>query len=155
MAAHDDGIAVIHGYNRAAWEGRARINLRLLAKAITGQLRAGNLVADEFFLHAESLTGLSRDEIILLATMLHRFAVSERSAYNKWADTEVELVKHGWSKARILATAGRALRSGYIFPEAHGLGQMVVAIEFHYLPSPLFLNLCATVDFDDALRVEP
>lgn len=154
IAAEDDGIAVIHGYLRAAWEGRARVNLRLLAKAITGQLQQRRLVADEYYLHAETLAGLSRDEIVLLATMIRCFGVVERSAYYKWKDTEAELGKHGWTEARIQATGGRALRSGYAYPQYYGHGEMVVHVENHYLPSPLLLELEVTVDFQDALLRE-
>ena len=40
---------------RAAREGAARLNLRLLAKAIAGKLRSGSLVAGEFLQYAEAL----------------------------------------------------------------------------------------------------
>ena len=48
VAAQDDQIAVIYRYLRASWESSARVNLRLLAKAIVGRMRTNTLVADEF-----------------------------------------------------------------------------------------------------------
>src|SRR5712692_6521403 len=51
---------------RAAQEGAARLNLRLLAKVIAGQFQAGRLVADEFLHHAERLALLSRDEVVVI-----------------------------------------------------------------------------------------
>jgi len=53
-ASEDDAIAVIVRYLRAAREGAARLNIRLLAKAIAGQVRSGSLVADEFLQYAEA-----------------------------------------------------------------------------------------------------
>lgn len=38
VAAEDERIAVVYRYLRASWEGAARVNLRLLAKAIAGRL---------------------------------------------------------------------------------------------------------------------
>lgn len=153
VAAEDDCVAVIYRYLRASWEGTARINLRLLAKAIVGRLRTNTLVADEFMLHADALASLSRDEIILLATLHRCFAcASAQTFFDKWAATERELSgKLGWEKPRITAIASRAQRSGYVVPET-GLGPMVS--ELSYGPSPYFLDLCKTVDFDDALRRE-
>jgi hypothetical protein len=46
------------------------LNVRLLAKAIAGKLRAGSLVADEFLQYAEAIGSLSRDEIHVIGTML-------------------------------------------------------------------------------------
>lgn len=153
-AGRDDLVAAIYHYFRSACMGAARVNLRLLAKGIAGRLRINALIADEFLPHADALASLSRDEIILLASLHRCFAVPDKSAHYKWEAVENELTGYGWDKARVLATAGRALRSGYVFPEANGLGQMVVSIRFLYKPSPLFLNLCQTIDFDDALQRE-
>lgn len=146
VAAEDDGVAVVHGFVRAAWEGKARVNLRLLAKAIKGQLQLGNLVADDFFLHADALASLSRDEIILLATMLRERARSRPNGL--WLNCMGDLNAAGWSKDKILAVASRSLRSGFV-TTGSGFGGMV------YAPSPMLLDVCKTVDFDDALRKEP
>ena len=48
-------------YLRAATDGAARLKFRLLAKAIAGKLHAGNLVADEFLLYADSFANLKTD----------------------------------------------------------------------------------------------
>ena len=156
VVAHDDGIAVIHGYMRAAWEGRARVNLRLLAKAITGQLQTGTLVADEFYLYAEALAGLSRDEIILIAA-LHRHhsklpnvpedQMGEREKQAPWLATVEELQGNGWSADKISAVAGRCQRSGLVIAKS-------AWDDLAYKASPMLGDLCKTVDFDDALRRE-
>ncbi|MEK7994672.1 MAG: hypothetical protein AAB403_12780 [Planctomycetota bacterium] len=157
VAAHDDGIAVIHGYNRAAWEGRARVNLRLLARAITGQLLANNLVADEFFLYAESLAGLSRDEIIFIATLLRHSAnrpdvpedqMGEQENLAPWLKALEEMSAEGWNNDKTSAVAGRCLRSGFVI-------LLPTFDRMAYKVSPMLTDLCKTVDFDDALRREP
>jgi hypothetical protein len=68
-ASEDDAIAVVIRYLRAAREGAARLNLRLLAKAIAGKVQSSRLIADEFLQYAEALASLSRDEIIVIGTM--------------------------------------------------------------------------------------
>lgn len=157
VAAHDDGIAVIHGYMRAAWEGRARVNLRLLAKAITGQLQMGSLVADEFYLNAESLAGLSRDEIIFISTLYRHHGklpnvpkdqMGENEKQSPWLATLEELKGKGWHQDKVSGVAGRCLRSGFVIAQA--AWDMLA-----YKASPMLLDLCKTVDFEDALRREP
>jgi hypothetical protein len=156
VAAEDDGIAVIHGYMRAAWEGRARVNLRLLAKAITGQLQLGTLIADEFYLYAESLAGLSRDEIILASALLRHHSklpdvpedeMGEREKHSPWLATVAELELQGWENDKISAVAGRCMRSGFVIAKSAWGGLAFKA-------SPMLLDLRKTVDFDDALRRE-
>lgn len=69
--AQDDFIAIWHRYFRAAQEGAARTNLRLMARIIAGMAGRRSLVADQFLHYADILAGLRRDELILVAT-LHR-----------------------------------------------------------------------------------
>ena len=156
VAAHDDGIAVIHGYNRAAWEGRARVNLLLLAKAIRGKLQTNSLVADEFFEHAEALSTLSRDEIVFIATLLRHSAkmpdipqdaMGEREKQSPWLNALKDLNAVGWSDDKTSAIAGRCLRSGFVI--AQSAWDMLA-----YKASLLLKDLSKTVDFDDALRRE-
>ncbi len=65
----DEAIAVIYRYMRAAQEGTARVNLRLLARIIAGQKAAGALKADEFLYYADIIASLRREELILLGTL--------------------------------------------------------------------------------------
>jgi len=151
VAAEDDRIAVIYRYLRASWEGSARVNLRLLAKAIVGRIRTNTLVADEFLPHADALAALSRDEIILVATMYRIHCtprdVPDGNEKKDWDIALVELDQIGWTNDRALATAGRSLRSGYVIADP-------AWDQFRYRLSPLLIDLCKTVDFADALRRE-
>jgi hypothetical protein len=151
-AARDELVAVGYHYFRSASMGAARINLRLIAKGIVGRLMTNKLVADEFLPHVDALAALSRDEIVLLATMYHlhcRIQQGDERVETKdvWQGALAELKTSGWSPDRAWATAGRATRSGYVIVGS-GYGSLV------YRLSPLFIELCTTVDFDDALRRE-
>ncbi len=67
--------APVYRYIRAAREGAARLNLRLLARLIAGQASKHDLIADEFLYHADIIASLRREEIVLIATMYrHRQA---------------------------------------------------------------------------------
>lgn len=148
-AAKDDAVAIMYHYFRSACMGAARINLRLLAKAIAGRMRTNTLVADDFLPHAEALASLSREEIWLLATM---YKVQSRfgdapSIDELWLPTVQKLETLGWARDDVSAIAARALRSGYVVA-ASAWG----ALSFR--PSYLFLDLCKTVDFADALQRE-
>jgi hypothetical protein len=98
--SEDDAIAVIVRYLRAAHEGAARLNLRLLAKAIAGKLRTGDLVADEFLQYAEALGSLSRDEIIVIAAV-----------YKVWATANLNsIVRSFTTRATSFAPKGKPSR---------------------------------------------
>ncbi len=65
----DEAVAVTLRYMRAAQEGTARLNLRLLAGVIAGKISGGGLYADEFLRWADILAGLKREEVITLGVM--------------------------------------------------------------------------------------
>ncbi|MFO1024646.1 MAG: hypothetical protein U1E70_05625 [Acetobacteraceae bacterium] len=89
----DEGVAILCRYLRAAQEGTARRNLRLMAKVIAGQARLGNLWADEFLHDADMIASLRREEIILLATV-HQIWASD------WLKDKEEGEKVGAAFAR-------------------------------------------------------
>ncbi len=65
----DETVAVLLRYGRAAQEGAARLNLRLMAKIIAGQAQQHVLYANEFLRHADVIAGLRREEVILLGAL--------------------------------------------------------------------------------------
>jgi hypothetical protein len=149
VASEDDCIAVVDRYLRASRDGSARVNLRLFAKAIVGRLKINRLVADEFLPHADALAALSRDEIVLIAQMYEfqpRFATAEEAGKN-WPNIVKTMEAKGWEKERVQGTAARAQRSGYVLAGS-------AFDDLSYRLSPLLIDLCKTVDFDDALRRE-
>jgi hypothetical protein len=70
----DEGIAIIYRYFRAAQEGAARLNLRLMAQTIAGQASLSALSASDFLRDADVLASLRRQEIFLLAKLHHAWS---------------------------------------------------------------------------------
>jgi hypothetical protein len=165
VASQDAAIAVIWRFLRASIEGTARLNLRLLAKAIAGKLRAGSLVADEFLQYAEAIASLSRDEIIVIGVMYrhwkaHRnLGVQEREAAGRnvdpWELTLQELTGLGMEEELISTAAARAQRSGLLCPMFGRVGHVAARYgNLSFCVSPLLIDLGMTIDFADALRRE-
>lgn len=72
--------AIIYRYGRAAQEGAARANLRLLAKVISRQVNASNLNANDFLYYADILSSLKAQEIQLLGIMVREGKTTAYSA---------------------------------------------------------------------------
>ena len=70
---NDDKVSIMHRYMQAAMNGSARINLRLLAKAINGlskgEKQSKPIYANEFNRYAQVLETLSVEEIQILAKL--------------------------------------------------------------------------------------
>jgi hypothetical protein len=164
-ASEDDAIAVIVRYLRAAQEGAARLNLRLLAKAIAGKRQSMPLVADEFLQYAEALATLSRDEVLVVGAMYRHWKahcnliVAEREAagpsVDPWELTLRELTGVGMTEEVVSTTASRSLRSGLLYPMFGRVGHAAARHgSLSFRVSPLLVELGTTVDFEDALRRE-
>lgn len=121
-AAQDDAVAILFRYARAAQEGAARRNLRLLAQVIRGQLSLGNLVADEFLSYADVLASLRREEVTLLGVMArHRGQLrvadtTDEAAFGIWMAIEAELSGTPLFPTRdhVKASASALVRSGLV-----------------------------------------
>lgn len=70
VAKGDESIAVALRYARAAFEGTARLNLRLLAKVVAGQAVSGSIYAPEFHEFANDLEDLTIAEVVFLGTLV-------------------------------------------------------------------------------------
>ena len=142
----EDGVAVAYRYFRAAQEGAARLNLRLMAKVIAGRARLGNLVADEFLADADILASLRRNEIVLLATMYQARRDTNLGDPEAWA--EKQLVPEPFAnKAELTATTAAVVRTGLIetAPRWDLMG---------YTLTPLLDRLVSLEDIDAALQAE-
>jgi len=150
-ASEDDAIAITLMILKAARDGRARINLRLLAKAFVGLARRDFLAADELLAHADIPASLSRDEIIVIATVYRYYLMGNDQNRNRgdyWLLAKGNLAKHEMElEDRVQAVAGRAQRSGLV--------AAVSAFDaVAYRVTPLLRDLVKLVDVDDALRRE-
>jgi hypothetical protein len=73
--SEDDAAAFLLRYLRAAQEGAARLNLRLMARVVVGKAHAGEpLYADEFLRYADTLASLARNEVVLLGALIRHNA---------------------------------------------------------------------------------
>lgn len=145
-AEPDEVVAIVYRYLRAAQEGAARINLRLLARVIAGQAHMGNLKADEFLYYADILASLRREEIIALAKIHHLdLQMSAASPPDKKAlcdAFEKELVPSIFSSQdELLATCMGVTRTGLVLEQTDYM-------LFDYRASPLLHRLVALAPFE-------
>jgi len=155
-AQMEEGVAIIYRYARAAQEGAARLNLRLLAQAVAGRAYQGNLKADEFLYYADMISSLRREEIFLLAKM--------HCAWSSVWITEIEEGKRSnaaleWCEAKLVpgvipdrleleAIAGGVSRTGLIQPISAVGGDM------RYKSTPLLSKLVDLTSIDAAIENE-
>jgi len=116
----DEVAAMVFECAFAAQRGAARRNLRLLAQVLVGIIRQGPpLYADEFLRWSRVLADLSREEIILLAT-LHKHWQENKSSKEVTipvAATKAELVGDHKTFATIEEfdlTAASLIRTGLV-----------------------------------------
>jgi len=85
----DEFVAILYRYLRAAQEGTARLNLRLMARVINSQLEREGLYASEFLRYAEIISSLTREEVILIGTRYRERENYRRSRNQEhWSDAK-------------------------------------------------------------------
>jgi hypothetical protein len=151
----DEAVAITYRYFRAAQEGTARLNLRLLASVIAGQARLSALVADEFLRDADMIASLRREEVMLLAKLHHAWGsdwLQQSSPPNRseegirWATAQ--LVPSVFEDRQSLeATAGALVRTGLLkmVPGVMGLC---------FSPTPLLARLVSLAPLEAAIAKE-
>ena len=163
--ADDDKISLMHRYTLAAMNGTARLNLRLLAKAINsianGKQLSSPVYANEFNRYAQILETLSDEEIHLLANM-YQYKKNSASPSVTISPTEIKYkddflqnfanhyqyqYKKSHKEYKSLCCA--LLRTGLIYQENIGCGGSYV-----YALTPFFDKIIELVDFQDALEKE-
>ena len=153
----EESVAIAFRYARAAQEGAARLNLRLMAQVIAGQAHLGNLVADEFLSWSDILASLRREEIILTAT-LHQCTEKidsgdERGVIiqesNTWNCACEKLIPQLFESEELMrSVAGGVTRTGLLVSGRtfDGTG--------NFIPSPLLDKVLRLCDFEAALQKE-
>lgn len=151
----DEQVAILHRYFRAAHEGTARLNLRLLAKIMAGHTEQAPLYASDFLYYADILSSLRREEIILLG-VLYRNWKSAKETLAKNQDKEAydhakaELVGSGLlfvEELELRATLGALGRTGLILASS-GYGGTLYRI------TPMMEKLARTASFEAAVQAE-
>ena len=152
----EETVAILERYLRAAKEGTARLNLRLMAKVIAGQKESRALTASEFLYYADMLASLRRDEIILLATIYKTWASHEgyvppneaHRMISALSEAQNQLIPSVFSDTDMfIATAGAITRTGLLIGSP-GDGLTL------FKPSPLMDKLYALAPFEAALSAE-
>jgi len=147
----DEGVAIVFRYLRAAQEGTARVNLRLMAQVMCGQAKHGPLKADDFLYYADTLASLRTDELHLIGELLGNW---NRASHEQDRDERMRAATIGAKEALVpkvfadasdfQACADGLRRTGYFLITAtFGSGDLLG-------PSPLLLRLAALVDFEAA-----
>ncbi|MCI3206358.1 MULTISPECIES: hypothetical protein [Pandoraea] len=144
----EESVAIVYRYLRAAQEGAARVNLRLLAQVFCGQARLGLIKADEFLYYADVLTPLRRDEILLLGSILRYWneAIEEepiqrmRSATVRSQEALIPKVFDDHAEFRAVADGMR--RTGFFSTQATAGGGDLLG------PSPVLMRLARLTDFE-------
>ena len=161
--ADDDRISLMHRYTLAAMNGTARLNLRLLAKAINsitnGKQLPSPIYANEFNRYAQILETLSDEEIHLLANM-HQYrkdATPPRTTNSpqgiKYHDDFIQNFANHYkyqykkSDGEYKSLCCALLRTGLIYP-------IPTIRDTTYNLSPFFDKIIELIDFQDALDKE-
>jgi len=150
----DEVAAITYRYMRAAQEGTARLNLRLMAQVIAGQKSCNALKSDDFLYYADIISALRREEVILLGYM-YKFLKEEIAkegtptpAYSAQERAKRELIPHIFATPEdFTATIGAVMRTGLVIGQS-AYGGMV------YQVSPLMDKLSKLASFEDALARE-
>jgi hypothetical protein len=150
----EEAAAILYRYMRAAQEGGARLNLRLMAKVIAGQAHRGNLLADEFLYYADMLASLRREEVMVLGTLYRHWKSDpvQRAEENARPDAAMTAAKEELipkifrDEEEFLATLEATTRTGLV-TYISGLGRV-------YRVSPLINRLYALAPLEAALEAE-
>jgi hypothetical protein len=152
----DEVAAMVFRYIRAAQEGSARLNLRLMAMAVNGIAEQPPVFASEFLRYADILATLTRDEVIAIATLyrnehdqITNSSSGEDARANAGVRTREQLVPSYFSTERHLEyVLQAATRTGLVIGQS-GWGALV------YETTPLADELARLASFEEALEKEP
>jgi hypothetical protein len=145
----EECVAIVYRYLRAAHEGAARNNLRLLSQVLAGQARLGLVKADEFLYYADILTSMRRDEILLTGAILRSWnaASAQASDPTKRMQTatiqaKVALISDVFEDdADFRSVADGLRRTGFLLTQPTAGGGDLLG------PSPLLIRLSKLTDF--------
>lgn len=147
-------LSVLYTYMRAARDGCARVNLRLMAKAIAGLLRRRELSGPVYNGYVRMLQNLSRRQILVIGALHRQRKKAEADLETPtdaivWSALIGELIPAYFRAERqIRSICEAALGSGLVDepsdPHCAGL----------YTTTHVMDDLASVVDFDDAIRLE-
>ncbi len=150
----EEFAAAVVRYARAVRDQAADENLKILAQAMVGLARRHTLWADEFLKYADIIVSLSRDELLVIGTLMiedEKIESAGNSAITPgqaWATTLKNLLAVFPSPEYVGAVAARAQRSGLLFSPRATFGTT------SYQLSPIGREVRAFVDINAALAAK-
>lgn len=155
----DQFIAIVYRYGRAALEGAASINLKMLAQVMSGQALQGEIYATEFNEFADVLSSLKAKEIVFIGNMVkldRDGLVLKRDGSNDFYDHDQSVsIKlnnllvgtiHFPKRRDVSSCAAGLLRTGLIYPSNYTADGSTI-----YSPTTELERLAELVDFDNVL----
>lgn len=141
----EEMVACMLRYGRAAEEGAARLNLRLMAAMLNGVVGATPMYASDFLQLSSILASLRREEVIVLSICLKWKADGhdEFISVDYLRDSSVSTLFR--DEAEIIGVMCSILRTGFV-ASLPGWDANI------YQTTPLFDRLCALVDIEAVLE---
>jgi hypothetical protein len=151
----DDMVAIVYRYGRAAQEGTARLNLRLLAQVVGGKKISEKLTANKFLYYADIISSLTVEEINLLGRMLRE---RKLEGYQEQSLFEQE---HGEKSSEVLQSL---VRTGLVAFEQSisvrdqddwkATDKYITSLDTQYYLTSLMHEVCKFVSFEEVIKKE-
>ena len=154
---NDRFFSLLFRYLTAAKHGASRLNLRLLAGLVSGSTKAIHEIrVDELAYYADILSQLSRDEIVLIATLWKHYTANgqesleeEGKKLNAFKNMKAELIPNYFPDEQHLMAAGQsAARTGLLIMSSVWGGTRIDI-------GPFVSKIVALSSFEAALAKEP
>jgi hypothetical protein len=146
----DPLIEITYRYSKAAADGAARRNLRLLAQVIAGLKRSKALEPDRFRKWANILEQLTRDELMVvgksIALRQKMVAAIDGLSFDFFSILQEEMKTAGYG-SEAMSLYASVSRTGLLVPGS-GFGSLV------YRPSPWLDELGQLANVEDALGAD-
>jgi hypothetical protein len=148
-------VAALFRFQRAAEEGAARLNLRLMGAVFAGQVVHRSMTADEFLYLADILAPLKREEVIVLGTFARLYADGGPTLASRDLQLRAiqELVPDIFdNNDALMATAGALLRTGFLMAVVPPSNYSAEEIGFIYRPTHLLARLSGLLDIEGVVK---
>jgi hypothetical protein len=150
-AALEDVVSILYRYTRAALEGAARVNLKLLAQVISGKGLDGKLTANKFLSYADIISSLSLEEIQVLGNMAQKKKVA---SYEERRTVEAKIAKSESVLQSLVRTGLVAFEQTVSVEDQDdwkASDKYVSGIHTQYYLTSLMDEICQFVSFDEEL----
>lgn len=151
----DEVAAMIFRYMRAAQEGSARLNLRLMAMTVNGIAERPPIHASKFLRYAEILSTLTRDELVAIATLYRNERTQKQDASS---DEDARAKARVRTREQLIPSYfSTELHLEYVLHAATRTGLVISRSGWDalvYETTPLADELARLASFEEALQKE-